>query len=441
MDKQEVIKVLREKLALWDKIIPLMTKATTVAMQKAQAIENLEKDSKRSYQYDSQIKIKKTLPIHNELEIQEQIRFRHSRECLATAKKKFAPLRVFLIVATVIGIIITSAPHLMNLLGDQMDPYLKFASTIGYRVNGMAFQETGFDIEQLTAWVLAIFSLGAQALTVFLAGLSALSSLKKKIEKRVPSFSSASKGLWVAATVIVGIFGLFTWVVTTPVGLVSLAVIIVASLIANASVAKLPDATLPQATPAELQRLQDAKKLDEENRAANEAERRDENEKAKKKFLDEQKKYAKQCKDEIAAYEKEIDQLTDEVAALKKQVDTELLSEKDNNYNTIEQLLNYLENGRADTLKEALYMVDMAKERERDRETQRQIAHMQMENDRFMAQMKRDEERRYNDRLLAQQRDHNERIQREQSRHNAEVEAHNREMERELEKIKRDHNL
>lgn len=441
MEKQEVIKILREKLALWNKIIPLTTRATTVAMQKAQVMDDLEKDSQKSYHYNSQIKIKEVLPTHNENAMQEEIRSRHSYDCLVAAKKKFAPLRVFLIVAIVIGIVITVTPHIMNLFGGKMDPYLKFSSTIGFTLNGMAFQEYGLDIEQLTAVVLAVFSLGAQGLTVFLAGIAALSSLKKKIKNRVPSFANPSKGFWVAVTVIVGIFGLFTWIVTSPVGLVSLAIIIIASLIANASTSKLPDAAFPHATPEELKKLQEAKKLDEKNRVTNEMECKAENEKAKKKFLDEQKKYAMQCKKEIADYEKEIDELTDEIAALKKQVDTELLSEKDNNYNTIEQLLNYLENGRADTLKEALYMVDMAKERERDRETQRQIAHMQMENDRFMAQMKRDEDRWYNDQRLAQQRDHNERIQREQSRHNAEVEAHNREMERELEKIKRDHNL
>ena len=441
MDKQEVIKVLREKLALWDKIIPLMTKATTVAMEKAQAMDQREKESKKSCHYDPNIKIKETLPIYNETAVHSRIKARHSAQCLAAAKKKFASLRVLLWVATIIGLVITAAPHIINFSAQDMSSYLNFANTIDFTFRSDSFQDLGFSIEEITAIFLAVFAFGAQACTIFFAGVTAVSSFKSKIRKRVPEFGANVKGMWMALTVILGIFALVTWITTTPVGLVSLVPVILAALIANAAAAKLPDATLPQATSAELAQLQEAKKLDEKNRAINEAEIKSENEKAQKSFIDAQKKLLKSYDATVTKCEQEIDRLTDEIAALKKQVQTDLLSEKDNNYNTIEQLLNYLENGRADTLKEALYMVDMAKERERDRETQRQIAHMQMENDRFMAQMKRDEERRYNDQLLAQQRDHNERIQREQSRHNAEVEAHNREMERELEKIKRDHNL
>lgn len=212
------------------------------------------------------------------------------------------------------------------------------------------------------------------------------------------------------------------------------------SIICNASAGKLPYAKYSYPTQEEAVRLEEARKKDAQNQATNEQAIRDENEKARKKFVEAQKKLTKEYNAQIDDYEKEIDALTDDIATLMKQTKTELLSEKDNNRNTIEMLLNYLENGRADTLKEALYMVDMAKEREKDRETQREIARMQAETDRFMAQLKQDEDRRFNNELLAQQRAHNERVQREQSRHNSEVEAHNREVERELERIKNNMN-
>ena len=320
-----------------------------------------------------------------------------------------------------------------------MDCYSKFAAMLGFQFNSEAFKDLGANAEQITGIFLAVFSMVVQSAAIFFAHMAAKASLKNKVSQRVPRFARSLRGLWIALSIVIGVIALVTWIGTEPIGLAGIAFIILMSLIFNASAGRIPDATRSYPTTEERKQLEAARIQDAQNQVANDQARSAANDKAKKKFQDMQKQTLRDYDAQIDAYEKEIDALTDEIAALRKQVDTELLSDKDNNYNTIEMLLNYLENGRADTLKEALYMVDMARERERDRETQREIARMQAETDRYMAELKRDEDRRFNNELLSQQRAHNERVQREQSRHNAEVEAHNREVEKELERIKNEY--
>ena len=440
MEKQEVIKVLREKLALWEQIIPLMTKATNLAIQKGQAIDDREKESKKHYTSNPDIKIKKELPTDHAQNVQDSIDYRHREECTKAAQKKFKLLHTLLTVILVIALAITLVPHILNFVNGQMDPYNNFANTLDFKFDSEAFENLGANAEQMTIIFLAVFSMIVQAATTFFASMAAKASLKNKISQRVPRFARSLRGLWIALSIVIGVIALVTWIFTNPIGLAGIALIIVVSLIANASAGKLPDATRSFPTKEEAKQLEEAKKLDAQNQAANTEARAEENKKARKKFQDAQKKLLGEYDAQIDAYEEEIDTLTDQVAALMKQTRTELLSEKDNTYNTIEMLLNYLENGRADTLKEALYMVDMAREREKDRETQREIARMQAETDRYMAELKRDEDRRFNNEMLAQQRAHNERVQREQSRHNAEVEAHNREVEKELERLRNESN-
>lgn len=435
MEKQEVIKVLREKLALWDKIIPMMTQATTLAMQKGQVVDARDKNAKKSYTYNPDIKIK-ALPVDHAQLVQDDIDSRYFSDCKKKAQKKYKPLRILLTIVMLLALAITLVPHILNFVNGEMDCYMNFGKATGYQATGEAVDDLGLNRQTVTSVVLAGFSMLVQCATVFFVSMAAKASLKAKISSRVPGFARSLRGLWIALSIVVGIIALVTWILTEPIGLTAIALVIVFSIICNASAGKLPYAKYSYPTQEEAVRLEEAQKKDAQNQAANNQAIQDENEKARKKFVDAQKKYTKDCNEQIDQYEKEIDALTDDIATLMKQTKTELLSEKDNNRNTIEMLLNYLENGRADTLKEALYMVDMAKEREKDRETQREIARMQAETDRFMAQLKQDEDRRFNNELLAQQRAHNERVQREQSRHNSEVEAHNREVERELERIK-----
>ena len=103
MEKQEVIKVLREKLALWEQIIPLMTKATNLAIQKGQAIDDREKESKKHYTSNPDIKIKKELPTDHAQNVQDSIDYRHREECTKAAQKKFKLLHTLLTVILVIA--------------------------------------------------------------------------------------------------------------------------------------------------------------------------------------------------------------------------------------------------------------------------------------------------------------------------------------------------
>lgn len=248
------------------------------------------------------------------------------------------------------------------------------------------------------------------------------------------------KGLWIALSIVVGLFGGVTWILVNPIGLVGVVLIFIMMLIFRGAMSKLESSESPYPVGDEVTQLKEAEALDAANHATNEAARKAANAKRERAFKKHQKDILDDYARDIDKYEEKIDQLTDEIAALQKQVQSEYISEKDNNLDTIDRLLNYLENGRADTLKEALHMVDMDREREKDRENQRQIAQMQMENERFMAELDRQQAQRYNDQLLAQQRAHNERMQRELDRHNAQVEreqaSHNREMKEELDRLK-----
>lgn len=441
MEKQAVIKELREKQVLWNKIVSLTTQCTNVAMKKAEAVDQKESEVKRKYHYNPSIKISKTLPTDNEQAVQDDISYRHSGECLKAAKKKLGKLRVLSLLFMVVALAITLFPHISNFANNDMTAYANFSGSIDYEFRSDAFGDSTDLAQNITYVVLAIFSMACQVAMMFFARLAVFSIAKSSASNRVPSIGGSKKGLWIALTCVVGIFALFTWISATPIGILSLVPYVLLLIISLSSVSKLAYSSMPVPTPEEDEKLRIAKAEDAENHAKNESARKAANEKAQKLFNESQRNNVEAYTKAIEQYDQEIEQLTDDIAALMKQAPSEILSKKDNNLNTINSLLNYLENGRADTLKEALYMVDMEKEREKDRETQRQIAQMQMENDRFMAQLEYNETKRYNDEMLAQQRAHNERIQREQSRHNAEVESHNREMEKELERIKREHNL
>lgn len=447
MEKQNVIQELHRIQDLWNKILPLTEKSVKVAFSKDDAEERRKMETERKYHYNSKIKIANELSTFNATLVESEIAYRHEQDCLKTAKKKLGKARVVLIIATIIGFAIALFPHIRNFAGNNLDKYNFFSGlgSFGELYQGLVFAEVPgqgdtAQTSNLINIILAVFSVGAQLLTIFLAGVASFSIVKAKAGEKVPKIGRSLKGLWIAATIIVGIFGTFTWVTIDPIGAVGLLPVIILTPILKANISKLEDSKHPYPTAEESARLEKAKAEDAQNHRANEVARNDANAKEKKTFEAKQKKYIDECDKEIAGYDREIEQLTDDIAAMMKQAKSEILSDKDNNLDTVNRLLNYLENGRADTLKEALYMVDMDKEREKDRETQKQIAQMKLENDRFMAELDRQEARRYNDQLLSQQRAHNERMQREQDRHNAQVEreqeAHNREMKRELDRLK-----
>ncbi len=435
MEKQAVIQELHRLQGLWNQIVPLTEKSVKVAFRKGDAEDRRKAESEKKYRYDPKIKIANELSTYNAAQVEGEISYRHKQDCLKAAKKKLSAARVLLVIATIVGILIAVAPHALNIVGNKLEVYDSFTGSIGFTL-----REDMAEYQSVISLVLAVFAAGSQALTVLLVGLAALSIIKGKACSRVPELGKAHTGLFIAATVVLGIFGVFTWIVVNPVGLLSLVPAIVLLPILQSGAAKLADSRIPVATAEEAARLEKAKAEDAKNHEENEAARRAANAREKKAFEARQKKALADYEKEIAAYDRDIEQLTDDIAAMMKQAKSETLSDKDNNLNTVNRLLDYLENGRADTLKEALYMVDMEKEREKDRETQRKIAQMKLENDRYIAEQERRETRRYNDQMLAQQRDHNERMQRELDRHNAQVEreqeAHNREMKQELDRLK-----
>ncbi len=438
MEKQDIIQELHQKKELWNKIIPLTTQCTMTAVNKATAVEYRDGETNRKYQYNSKIKISNELPVNNAQQVEDDIAYRHRKDCLAAANKKLSLARTVITIATIIGIIITLVPHISNISSGNLDAYANFSGQTNFELRE---DVDGRDsMQKIIYLVLGIFAAGAQSLTILFAGAVAASSVKAKAYERVPEVKKPLKGLWIATTIIVGIFGVFTWITTGAMGALGLVPAFVMSLVFKAGMKKLDYSAYPHPTLEESERLEAAKAKDVQNSAANEAARKEANAKEEKKFRSTQKKNIENANKEIEEYEQKIEEMTDEIAALMKQVKSENLSDKDNNLDTIERLLNYLENGRADTLKEALHMVDLDKEREKDRETQRQIARMQMENDRYIADLKHQETKRYNDEMLAQQRAHNDRMQRELDRHNAQIEReqaeHNREMKRELDKIK-----
>ncbi len=435
MEKQNVIQELHRLQDLWNNIIPLTEKSIKTAFSKGETEERRKKESEATYRYNPKIKIPNELSTSNAAEVESKIAFRHKQDCLNAAKKKMSVVRVLMMLATIFGIIFTVVPHISNIIGDELSVYDSFTESIGFTL-----RDDVAEYQSVISTVLALFSAGSQALTVLLAGIAASSIIKAKACSRVPEFGTAHKGLSIAAFLFLGIFGIFTWITVNPTGILAIAPIFVLMLILKAVVSKLKESAHPLPTADEYDLLEKAKAEDIKNREANDVARKEANAKDKKLFETRQKKYIADCDKEISEYEEQIEQLTDDIAAFTKQTKSEVISNKDNNLDTINRLLNYLENGRADTLKEALHMVDMDREREKDRETQKQIARMKLENDRFMAELDRQEAKRYNDQLLAQQRAHNERVQREQDRHNAQMEreqeAHNREMMKELEKIK-----
>lgn len=442
MEKQAVIQELHRLKELWTKIVSLTEKSMKVAMNKGEAEERRKSEMVSKYYYNSQIHISNELPTSHASEVQDEIAYRHKKDCLKAAQKKMRMVRTIMIIATIIGLAIALLPNIQIIMDGDFDKF-NFFSNVG---GGFELREDileqgdGKDISGMINIVLGVFAIGCQMLTVFLAGLAASSIVKAKACERVPELGRSLKGLWIAATVIVGIFGFFTWVTVAPVGIVSLLPAIILTPILKSKIAKLESSNHPYPTSDESVRLEKAKALDTKNHEANEVARKEANAKKKKEFEANQKKYIADCEKEIANYDAQIELLTDDIAAMMKQAKSEIVSDKDNNLDTVSRLLNYLENGRADTLKEALHMVDMDKEREKDRAAQMQIAQMKLENERYMAELDRQETRRYNDQLLAQQRAHNERMQREQDRHNAQVEReqaeHNREMQRELDRLK-----
>lgn len=457
MEKKDIIRELHRIQDLWNRIIPLTEKSMMAALSKGDAEERRKSEAASKYHYNPQIKIPNELPTSHASEVESDIAHRHKKDCLNAAQKKMRMVRIVLIIATIISLAITLLPNIQIVMDGDFDKFNFFSAALGGSdsreedadqddevvnmgdlVTDIIFAGYGDGLD--INIILGVFAIGVQMLAVLLAGMAASSIVKAKACERVPELGHSLKGLWIAASVIVGIFGFFTWVTVAPIGAVSLLPAIVLTPILKSKVAKLESANHPYPTLDESARLEKAKALDAKNHEANEMARKEANAKKRKEFEANQKKHIAECEKEIAHYDEQIELLTDDIAASMKQVKSEILSDKDNNLDTVNRLLDYLENGRADTLKEALYMVDMDKEREKDRETQKQIAQMKLENDRYMAELERQETRRYNDQLLAQQRAHNERMQRELDRHNAQVEReqaeHHREMQRELDRLK-----
>ncbi len=438
MEKQEIIRELQQKRDIWTKIVSLTSECTSVAMDKATATDYRDSEKERKYHYNSKIKIKDELPIDNAQQVEDEIAYRHRKDCLAAANKKLSLARTVITIATIIGIVITLVPHILNISGGNLDAYANFSGQTNFELREDV--DDTDSMQNMIYLVLGIFAAGSQALTVLFAGAAAASSVKSKAYQKVPEINKPMMGLWIAATIVVGIFGVFTWITTGALGALGLLPAFIMSFVFKASMKTLDYSAYPHPTLEESERLAASKAEDAKNQEINDAARKEANAKEEKKFKSEQKKNIENANKEIEEYDQKIEDLTDDIAALMKQVKSENISDKDNNLDTIERLLNYLENGRADTLKEALHLVDLDKEREKDRENQRQIAKMKMENDRFIADLERQEAKRYNDEMLAQQRAHNERMQRELDRHNAQIEReqyeHNREMKQELERLK-----
>ena len=435
MEKQAIIEELRQKQALWNKIVPLTEECTRIAAQKGSAIDRRDRVSSKKYLYIPDIKIKNELPENNAKQISDEIAQRHKKDCIKAAKKKLPVARFLLFVATIIGIILTVYPHITNLTGGNMDAYNTFSGLINFNL-----REDVAEFQEIVNMVLALFCAGAQSLAILLAGVAAASIVKSKACSRVPELGHTLKVFWIVATVIAGMIAAVTWFSVNPIGMVGLVPIVVLLPILIAIMSGLDDSRVPRPTADEYTRLEKAKEEDARNMAANETARREANAKEEKKFKLQQKKHIDEYTKEIADYDLQIDTHTSTIANLMKQTGSSVIPEKDNNLYTITKLLDYLENDRADTLKEALHMVDMDKEREKDRATQLRIAQMKMENDRYLADLDRKETQRYNDQLLAQQRAHNESVKRELDRHNAQIEREqeelNREVKKEIERLK-----
>lgn len=436
MEKQAIIKELNEKKQLWNKIIPLTVKSTTAAAEKAGIVDQRDADATKRYTYNPHIKISNPLPVNTAAAIEDEIALRHKKDCLTAAQKRRALPRVLFLLGTLVGIIFALIPHISNFIGDNLDAYAAFGEAIGF-----VYQGDEPMVQVVIHGVLAVFAALFQMVAILFWGFAASSLVKAKACARVPELGSAKPVLWIVFTLIVGAIALVTWLLTDLTGMLGFLPNLLFLLIFLPVMASLKASNKPEPTLAEANRLAAARAQDAANEAANEAARKEANAKEQKKFADKQKKFAEQCEKQITAYDQQIDQFTTEIAGLLKQVPSEILSQQDNNLDTIDRLLNLLENGRADTLKEALHMVDMEKEREKDRENEMAIARMKMENDRFIADLDRQQAKWHNDQIQDQLRDHNRRVQDEQRRHNAEVEAHNREMQQELDRLKREYNL
>lgn len=447
MEKTDVIKELHRIKALWSRITPISERLTQLAGSSASVKDRRAAEAKQTYRYNSGIAIANELPVHTAAAVENQIARRHRNDCLNAAKKKLRSTGVFLTVAAIIGMAITVFPHIQIFAAGNLEKYNFFS---GFGKLGDFFLQLVFvrftdkdgvlSNMDLVHGILAAFTVGLQLVMVLVARMAAASSLKAAACKKVPELGSGLTVLWIAASIIVGIFSAFTWITINPLSALGLLPIIILTPILKAGVSKLKDSRRPLPTLEESARLEEAKAKDAQSQAANDAARKAANDREKKKFETNQKKKLADFDKELANYDQEIDQLTDQMAALMKEVKSTVVADKDNNFNTVCRLLDYLENGRADTLKEALHFVDMQKERELDRENQRMIAQMKMQNDRFMADLDRQAAKQHSDQLLAEQRAHNERIQRKLDSHNEKVQReqweHNREVMKELERIK-----
>ena len=416
MEKQEVIKELQRVRAVWDRIIPLKEQSTKIAADKERTLQYRAEEENSRYHQNPHIKISKELPTSQASEVEMEIAARHKRDCLAEAKKKLSTVRILVLLAALIGIIFTAVPHVSSIASDQLDDYAPFADSLG-----LTLREDVADFQSMIGLALAVFSIISQTLAVIFVSLAVSSLIKASACARVPELGRAHKGAAIAAMVIFGIFGCFTWFSLNPVGICAIIPAILVFFIMKGSVSKLDSSAPPCPTAEESARLEQAKAEDRKNSDANAQARKDANAKAQKAFETDKKKSLAEYDLAIEGCDRALADINGQLATLTKEVRSEIIPDGDNNPDTVAHLLNYLENGRADSLKEALHLVDLDAEREKDREMQTRIALLKLQNDLFIAELDREEEKRRNDQLIENQRLHNDHIRREQENHNRKV--------------------
>ena len=436
MEKTAIINELQRLSPLWSNIEQLSTqlKQTEDARKTILACRNDE--AGKRYSYNPNIHIPNELPTYNAALVEADISRRHKADCLAAANKKLSRTRVALVIAMALGFAISLIPHVLNFLAGSMEKYNIFSSfgKLGdffLQLTFVRFTDENGTLSDMgmVYTTLAAFTVFWQLLTIFLARLAAASRLKAKACIYVPELGRAYSGLWTGVTVVAGLFCAFTWFTVDPISALGLVPILLLTPLLKRSVSKLPSSANPIPTAEESVRLDNAKAEDARNHAANEAARKAANDRERKKFESRQNSALADYDKDLAKHDQSIAFLTERIASLKQETASSLIPQKDNNRDTVDRLLYYLATDRADTLKEALHLVDLDKQRELDRQMQYQIAQMKLQNDRMIADLDRDAAMRQANRMLDEQRAHNEQIRRAQ-------EAHNRNVMRELDDLK-----
>lgn len=366
MDKSEVIRELRAKKSILQRIESLEEQCRRTESEKQSSLSRIIAKGNEHYQYND--KLRNDLPVDNAERVRREIDERRRGKRLKSARIVVSAIVLISIAVFLVSVYL----FYTNFLPDDFSP----------DKNSM-----------VVAFSIAII------IVIILAGKWAYSLIK---QFRVGLIVAGALLLFYAMgfmMVLVAFQGAAICLVTL-IPIVFLILYIIKAKKKNYS-------------SLERRQIDEAKRKDAENRVANEKRLAKANTDAAAAFERSKKSSIAQFNWQVEDCNAKIDRMNREINELKKQTHSEIISDRDNNLRTVTLVLDYLETGRADTLKEALRLADVIMKEESINNLRLMTEQWEREDAELERRMQIQERRDYEYRIQSEQRRHNEQLEKE----------------------------